>query len=174
MAEPIDFDATLAAAEGDAEQQATFPFTFLGERWSLPVSPLAKDMLKVRRMYMRVAELEMKLAAGEITEADANKVIELAGGSDMDDLLAMMIGREIVDGWLELGLTDGQLKKVFRYLWRLYNGMDPNEAGQGEVLPPSRGERRAKPVTTSRKSSTNGTSSKRTSSGNTAKTSARR
>lgn len=172
-ADLIDFDATLAEAEGEP---ASFAFKFLGQEWQLPRSPLAKDMLKVRRMYMRVAELQVKQAAGLITEADANNVIELAGGAELDDLLAMLVGQETVDAWFGASMTDEQLRRVFRYLWKLYNGQDPNEPEdeeQGEALPPaSRGQRRAK--ITSRASLKTGTSSRRTGAGSTTKTSRKR
>lgn len=177
MADLIDFDATLADAEGE---ESTFPFRFLGQEWQLPVSPVAKDMLKVRRMYMRVAELGVKQATGEITEADASKMIEVAGGSELDDLLAMMIGRSIVVQWLDLGMSDDQLKKVFRYLWRLYNGRNPNEADPGEAEPPvNRGQRRtakkaATKATRSRSSSKTSDTSTPTSAGNTASKSLKR
>lgn len=170
MADLIDFDAALAEANGDEEATATFTFRFLGQDWQLPKSPLAKDMLKVRRMYMLVAELNMKMATREVAESDANSVIKLAGGSDLDDLLAFMIGRETVDAWLELGATDAALKKAFRYLWLLYNGQDPNKADDlGEAAPPAnRGPARQ---TRSAASSKTGASSRPTGNGSTAKAS---
>lgn len=171
MAELIDFDATLADAEG---APATFPFRFLGEEWELPTSPLAKDMLKVRRMYMRVAELSVKKATGQISDADADKIIELAGGADIEDLLGMLIGSELVEEWMGAGMTDAQLKAVFRYLWRLYNGLDPEAADvEGEALPPAnRGQRRK--ATKSTASSSGSDSSRPTGSASTTKKSRKR
>lgn len=174
MGELIDFDATLAQVEG-GDEAATFPFRFLGEEWQLPVSPLAANMLKVRRMYMRVAELNVKRATGQISEEDASRIIEVAGGADIDDLLGMMIGNDLVSTWMSAGMTDDQLKRVFRYLWRLYNGIDPNvDDAEGEALPPvNRGQRRAA-AAKSKPSSKSSDSSRRTGSGSTTKTSRKR
>lgn len=167
MADLVDFDATYAEAKG---LPSTFTFRFLGQDWELPKSPEAIDMLRVQHIYMTVAEMETKRVAGTLTEADANKVVELSGESELDALLAALIGRDIVDAWLDCGMSYGQLQAVFNYLWRLYNGQDPSVDNLGEAPPPAnRGERRAR--TKSKSSSSNGTSSKRTGSASTTKTS---
>lgn len=181
MTELLDFDAVLAEADGIEEVSSTRPFRFRGTVWEVPSSPVAKDMLRVRRMYMRIGELDVKIATGQLTEADAQKIIDLAGGSELDDLLAMMVGRELVDKWLshEKPITDDELKKVFRYFWRLYNGKDPNveEEPAGEAPPPNRGQRRAQTKaksTRSPSSSKSSGSSKRTSAASTKSRSVKR
>lgn len=166
----VDFDATLA----EVEEGETFPFKFLGQEWQLPRSPIALGMLKVRRMNMRAAELQARQASGQITEADANKIIDLAGGADIDQMLAHMVGEELVAQWVASPLlTDEKLRRVFRWLWLKYNGQDPDQDYVGETAPPAnREERRAvKARTSSRKSSRAGASSKPTGSGNTTKSS---
>lgn len=166
---PIDFDAALAEAEG--ESSPTFAFRFLGKDWELPTSPPAKNMLKMRRIYMRVAELADKIQAGTITEAEANAVVESGSTYDVSEMLGLMVGPETVDAWLEAEATDAQLVAVMKYLWRHYNGM----SAEGEALPPAnRGERRAKAKSTrSGKSSPDGISSRPISSGSTGSKSAK-
>lgn len=172
MASLIDFDATLAQADGEEEASATFDFKFLGKTWPLPVSPPAKGMLKVRRLYMLTSELQMRQATGNITEAEANKLIEVTEGADLETMLTLLIGAGTVQAWLQHDMTDDQLKRVFTYLWRRYNGQ---EDGEGEAQPPAnRGARRAKPKSAGTRSSSTGASSRRTGSGSTTKTSRKR
>lgn len=166
------------AEEGDEQ----IPIQAFGEVWYLPASPPAEGMMLARRMEMRVAQAMLEFdKAKETRDLAAVKAIsrDIEDNSDIFQMMRLVVGDEIVDAWVEKKMSEKQAKSLFRWIWRTYNGLDPDapekaegededEEGDaaGEAQAPNREQRRAIAKTSSKTSSNAGRSSKPISKGN--------
>lgn len=139
----IDFDA--ADNEGNGE-----PLTVKvsGKKYELPASPPALAMLKIRRIYSQLAEVMLKKEQGKLTKQDDEMLVELADSMHIEDMLGQLVGKELVDEWLDSGISDVKLKGIFRSLWNRYNSASGEDDGDGDgdvspKVPANRAQKRS-------------------------------
>lgn len=122
----FDFDA--AAGEADPIE-----FRLLGRDWSLPGTAPAQALLRIDRAMVAVVELEQ---TGQIPDDMVVDVTLTAEG-----MCRALVGDDLVDEWLALGVDYPTLKAVTRRLTAIYRGEDPD--ADPNPQPPNRAARRA-------------------------------
>lgn len=163
----VDFD------EADAESaDAVISLKVAGKMYTVPASPEAGAMLRVRRLYAGISKFQVKGHLGKLSDDDSLQMVELADEVEVDELLGSLIGADIVKEWVDAKITDKKLKRIFQFLWRRYNGIPDDAPADGVEDPTAPKANRAARRATSRPktSSKTGQPSKATSKGNTKST----
>ena len=109
----IDFDAALAEAE-----EEPVVVRYLGRDWTLFTSLPAKPVLRLLRL-----------------QADGLRESEL-GEAEMIDFMAQLVPANVLEAWLDGGLTIDQMAQLLRAILEAYRGEEPDE---GEAPGPTAG-----------------------------------
>ena len=136
----IDFDAALA----ESEEQPVL-VRYKGRDWELYPALPAKPVLRLLRL-----------------QAEGHGGDELSQ-TEMVRFMSEMVPAEVLDAWLDAGMTVDEMGRLLRAVLDAYRGDEGGD--QGEALGPATGRKT---------SSSAGASSKLTSSASTASTSRRR
>jgi hypothetical protein len=154
-----DFDAGWKEAEGEPLR-----FRFLGREWEVSRDVPAELILKLDRLMLDVAKAEE--AGGELPD---DFVIDES--MTPEGIARQLVGGEMVDEWLKLGVGHRRFLDISAKLMRFYRGEDP--MAEEPEPDPNRKERRAQAAQQrkSPQSSGTGARSRRTSPGSTARTS---
>lgn len=105
----IDFDAWYAE-----NAEPTITFRLLGQDWDIPGDPPAIAMLRLERLRIMVSDPNI----------DPNTVVE---DVSYESLTRLMIGDDLVDEWLALGIGNKHLRHVTTRLYEIYRSRELGE-----------------------------------------------
>lgn len=120
-----DFDAAFA-------EQQPIPFRLLGQEWQLPATCPAATILRSQRLMLTMAQLEAD---------DENLPDDFVIDDDLsyEKMCREMVGDQLMDQWLDLGISYQMLEAVTRRLYAIYTGNDPDaESGKARKKPADR------------------------------------
>lgn len=125
-----DFDA--AFGEGKP-----IPFKVMGKVYQLPPTVPAATILNIQRLMLVVAKLE---AGGDVPD-------DLVIDDDLsyESMCRQLAGDDVVDAWLEAGISYDMLAAVTRRLYAIHTGqpVDDVEPGKAPKKPADRKPRKA-------------------------------
>lgn len=125
-----NFDRFL---EENTDDLGSVSVRLFGKKWTLPADVPAAAMARAKRYIEGMVELKALLdERGEDGQVSDDEAVEIMGrmAFDYDTELRSLLGDELVDKWVELGLGHKRTQAIY---WRVVAVYE--DAGEGEKEP---------------------------------------